>query len=291
MYYAEQASAIATKTMEKIMKLILNWILLLGAIYQLNAQSGQAGLPMDDIVARTTMQEERFLPNPPLREADILWEKRIWRVIDTREKINLPFRYPKQPLFSILTKAVEDGKLTAYSTEDDQFSHPLSLDGVSQLLRSMDTVAIIEPENYHETYQVVENEIDPRDIKRYRLKEVWYFDSRLGKLEVRILGIAPIKEHYDDNGNFKYEAPLFWLYFPECRKVLADYVAFNPWNSRPEMSWTDVFDMRMFSSYIIKDSNVHDRRIEDYLAGTDRLKESERKAQEIFNMEQDAWQE
>jgi gliding motility associated protien GldN len=273
------------------MKLILKLMLLLGAIGPLNAQSSQAGFPMDDIVARTNIQQERFLPNPPLREADILWEKRIWRVIDTREKINLPFRYPKQPLFSILTQAVEAGKLTAYSTEDDQFSFPLSPDGVSQLLRSVDTVAIIEPEIYSETFQIVENEIDPQDIKRYRLKEVWYFDSRLSKLEVRILGIAPLKEYYDDNGNFMYEAPLFWLYFPECRKVLADQLAFNPWNNRPQMSWTDIFDMRMFSSYIIKDANVYDRRLEDYLAGTDRLKASERKAQEIFNMEQDAWQE
>jgi len=107
----------------------------------------------------------------------------------------------------------------------------------------------------------------------------------------KYLSIIEIKEYYDDNGNFKYEAPLFWLYFPECRKVLADYVAFNPWNNRPQMSWTDIFDMRMFSSYIIKDSNVHDRRIQDYLAGTDRLKEAENKAQEIFNLEHDAWQE
>ena len=266
-------------------------MLTIGAIYQLNGQASQAALPMDDIVTRTTMQEERFLPNPPLREADILWEKRIWRVIDTREKINLPFRYPKQPLFNILTQAVEDGKLTAYSTEDDHFSQPLSPDGVSKLLFSVDTVLIYNPEDYTETYQIVKNVIDPQDIKRYRLKEVWYFDSRLSKLEVRILGIAPIKEYYDDNGNFKYEAPLFWLYFPECRKVLADYVAFNPWNDRSQMSWTDIFDMRMFSSYIIKDSNVYDRRIQDYLAGTDRLKEAERKAQEIFNMEHDAWQE
>ena len=273
------------------MRRILKVMLFLGAFCQMNAQSSQATPPMDDIVVRTNMQQERFLPHPPLREADILWEKRVWRVIDTREKINLPFRYPKQPLFTILANAVEAGELQAYSTEDDQFSHPLSSAGVDALLRSIDTVAVWNFDHENEEYQIVENEVDPQEIKRYRLKEVWYFDNRLGKLEVRILGIAPIKEHYDDNGNFKYEAPLFWLYFPECRKILADYVAFNPWNDRPQMSWTDLFDMRMFSSYIIKDSNVHDRRIEDYLAGPDRLKESERKGLEIFNREHDAWQE
>lgn len=246
--------------------------------------------PKDDIVERTTLASERFLPDPPLRESDILWEKRIWRVIDTREKINLPFRYPEQPLFSILTDAIEAKELRAYSTEDDKFSTPLSLEEIDGMLRTIDTVEIIDPEIYSPEYQIVENEIDPRDIKRYRLKEVWYFDSRRGKLEVRILGIAPMKEEYDDNGNFKYEHPLFWIYFPEARYVLSDYKVYNPWNDRGHMSWTDLFDMRQFSSYVIKGSNIHDRRLQDYLAGRDLLLQSERIEEGIFNYEHQMWQ-
>ncbi|MCG8326238.1 MAG: gliding motility protein GldN [Chitinophagales bacterium] len=246
--------------------------------------------PKDDIVERTTLANERFLPDPPLREADILWEKRIWRVIDTREKMNLPFRYPDQPLFSILTSAIEARELQAYSTEDDKFSTPLSIEEISAKLSSIDTVAIYNPDGGSEEYTIVENEIDPRDVKRYRLKEVWYFDSRRGKLEVRILGIAPMKEEYDDNGNFKYEHPLFWIYFPEARYVLSDYKVYNPWNDRGQMSWTDLFDMRQFSSYVIKGSNIHDRRLQDYLAGRDLLLQSERIEGGIFNHESQMWQ-
>jgi len=46
--------------------------------------------PIDDIVEKTIINERRVLPYEPIREADILWEKRIWRVIDVREKINAP---------------------------------------------------------------------------------------------------------------------------------------------------------------------------------------------------------
>ncbi|KAA3635704.1 MAG: gliding motility protein GldN, partial [Bacteroidetes bacterium] len=54
-------------------------------------------------------------------------------------------------------------------------------------------------------------------------------------------------------------------------------------------SWEDLFEMRMFSSYIMKESNVHDRRLSGYLSGRDLLLESRLIEQELFNREQDVW--
>ena len=48
--------------------------------------------------------------------------------------------------------------------------------------------------------------------------------------------------------------------------------------------------MRYFASFIYKESNVYDRKIEDYLTGTDLLMESERIKSDIFNWEHDLWQ-
>ena len=89
--------------MKKVISLA--WLLCLAV--SLFAQLENSPIPADDIVERHTMQENRPLPYPPLRESDILWEKRVWRVIDTREKMNLPFRYPPRPLFAILAEGVE----------------------------------------------------------------------------------------------------------------------------------------------------------------------------------------
>lgn len=254
------------------------------------AQSEHYPAPMDDITSRAAFNSRRLLSYPPVREADILWEKRIWRVIDTREKMNLAFRYPKLPLFDVMRQAVEDGQLTAYSVEDDAFSIPLSSTEIDKMLNKVDTVEVINPEDMTGTFQIVKNTINPEDVKRYRLKEIWFFDSKRGKMEVRILGIAPLIEEYDDNGNFKYERPLFWIYYPEARPMLAQHQAPNPWNDRSPMSWTDVFDMRQFSSYVIKASNLYDRKLEAYTSGRDLLLESERIEQGVFNFEQDAWQ-
>jgi hypothetical protein len=45
----------------------------------------------------------------------------------------------------------------------------------------------------------------------------------------------------------------------------------------------------MFASYIYKENNVYDRRIEDYMQGMDALVEAERIKHDITNMEHDLW--
>jgi len=254
-------------------------------------ESGEAmqEKPVDDIVERRLTYEKRILPYDNVREADIFWEKRIWRVIDTREKMNLPFSYPERPFFTIPVDAAKSGEITVYSTEDDKFSNPFTTEEVKSIGASRDTIYVTDPETYETTMQVVTNELNPEEIKRYRIKEVWFFDLETSTLQVRILGIAPMIDNKDDNGNFRFEQPLFWVYYPEARKVLAHERVFNFYNDASPMSWEDLFEMRFFSSYIWKESNVYNRRIQDYVSGVDILLESDRIKSEIFNFEHDLW--
>jgi gliding motility associated protien GldN len=156
----------------------------------------------------------------------------------------------------------------------------------------MDTSIVYDPVTYEEEVKITRSEINPNDIKRYRVKEIWYFDKETSRMQVRILGIAPIKEYYDeDTGAFKYEAPLFWVYYPESREALSRYTVFNEFNDASVITWYDLFEMRKFSSYIYKKSNVHDVRLVDVYPndGIDRLFESQRIESELFNWEHDLW--
>ncbi len=245
--------------------------------------------PVDDIVDKRITSEKRVLSYDPIREADIFWEKRIWRVVDVREKMNLPFAYPERPFFTILMDAAMSGDVTSYSTEDDKFTTPLTPDEVGTMGATQDTVITFDPETYEEQIQIVRNEINPEDIKRFRLKEIWFFDEESSTMQVRILGIAPLRDITDDAGNFQYEQPMFWIYYPEAREILARERVYNYGNDASPMTWEDLLEMRAFASYIFKESNVYDRRLKTYLTGIDLLLEADKIKQQIFNFEHDLW--
>ena len=119
---------------------------------------------------------------------------------------------------------------------------------------------------------------------------MWYFDSETSSMKVRILGLAPIRDVLDDNGNFKYEEVMFWVYYPNIREELSKHRVFMTGNDASNLTWEDFLEMRFFSSYIYKESNVRDNRLTDYLSGVDLLMEGERIKADIFNWEHDLWQ-
>lgn len=247
--------------------------------------------PMDDITTREVITDKTILPYQPIREADILWERRIWRVVDVREKMNLPFTSPESPLFKIMSDAALAGDLPVYSTEDDKFTKRLSATEIRGLLFRRDTILAYEDlDAMVESVRIVENETNWEDVKRFRIKESWFFDSKTSTLRNRILGIAPIIEERDEEGNFRFERPLFWVYYPGARELLAKHKAItNGDNWSANITWEDLFEKRFFASYITKENNVQDKRLQDMYSGLDLLLESDKIKNELFNREQDVW--
>ena len=130
--------------------------------------------------------------------------------------------------------------------------------------------------------------ITSEEIVQYHLKEDWIFDKERSVMEPRILGIAPVV--YNKEGQqIKGYKRLFWLYFPECRYVFQNYFTWNDHNDARRMSYDDLFLKRKFNSYILKQSNVYDRSIEQYKAGVDALLESEKIKDNLFRIEHDVW--
>jgi len=249
---------------------------------------------IDDIVKRRLVEENRITEYDHVREADIAWERRIWRVIDVREKMNLPLAYPEKPLFDVFREMAENGEIMVFN--DEKFREPLAMADLEAKLNRIDTFVNFNYETYEETIEIAESPINAEDVKRYRVKEIWYFDEEASMMKVRILGISPIRDVYDDEtGEFKYPEPLFWIYYPEARKSLAQHRVFNENNVIATMTWYDLFESRMFSSYIIKSSNVLDLRLTDIFegyetAGIDQLLEGEKIKAELFNFEHDLWE-
>lgn len=246
---------------------------------------------VDDIVMRSDEMENRVLPYEHVREADIAWQKRIWRTLDTREKMNLAFQNVDEPLVKVVQEHLENGDIRGF--KDEKFKEPIAIEDIGGIFSYTDTITYFDEDTYEEKIRIVQNDIDVRDVKRYRLKEIWFFDEEASAMKVRIMGIAPLKDVVADDGTYLGEEALFWVYFPEARQYLSKHRVPNDFNDFAPMSWADLFDSRFFASYITKQSNTLGLRVKDMFSeeqGIDRLLEGEKIKMELFNFEHDLWE-
>jgi gliding motility associated protien GldN len=254
--------------------------------------------PMDGVYDKIHVINRKPIPYTPMREADAYWQKRIWRVVDMREKINHPFYYPTEEIngrksfIQVVLKAIEEGSITAYEGADDEFMIPYTYQQFTASMADTQRQTLQRTEPPYDFYDtIITKKFDPLSIMKFRIKEDWFFDKQRSVMDVRILGICPILDEYEDDGvTLKGTKPLFWIYFPEAREVFAQSEVYNRYNDAARMSYDDLFYKRMFNSYIYKESNVYDRRISEYTRGMDALLESERIKNEIFLKEHDLWE-
>lgn len=255
---------------------------------------------LDGVYEKQLTKEKEYIPYDHIREADVFWSKRIFREIDVNEKMNLCFKYPRQPLIAIIHTSAMEGELTVYDPdiveeglerkEGSDFIKPMAVDDVKGIGARTDTTTQIDPITLEEKTVFVNQKLEWRDIVRFRIKEDWFFDENTSTFQVRILGIAPVREVKSSEGIFIGYSPMYWVYYPDLRPILSKFEIYNPKNDAIRLSWEDLFEARLFTSFITKESNVFDRKVAEYATGgIDALLESDRIKQEMFEFEHDLW--
>ncbi|MDB4581955.1 gliding motility protein GldN [Draconibacterium sp.] len=249
---------------------------------------------------RNDIYQKKPMPLPMVRESDVFWSKKVWRIIDLREKMNQSLYYPEVEsdgrlnLISLLLKGIESGQITPYDPKvGDDFQIPMSFAQVKEYFGAeTKMIEKVDFDTGERTTVKVEGEMRTNSVMQYMIKEEWYFDKQTSTLNVRIIGICPIREFVregDASGEIQREQ-LFWVYYPESRPLLATNLVLNQFNEARQMSFDDLFIKRFFNSYIVQESNVYDRNITSYLGGIEAMLESKRIESKIFDFEQDLWE-
>lgn len=255
----------------------------------------------DNAFDKSSLNARTPLPYEHLRADDALFAEKVWRELDLREKMNKVFMYEaesdngSQMFVNMLLKAVNSGEVTAFS--DERFTTPMTLTEIQQLtLGSADTSAQVDPSDPSKVlrYVVTRASFDPKTVVKVRIKEEWVFDREASRYFCRILGIAPLKSQFFPNGQERPgSTPMFWVYYPDMRPILTKYEVYNPKNmGNSRMTWEELFESRMFSSYIVKSTldNPANRVIRTYIKDPIlALLEGENIKDKLFNYEQDLW--
>jgi len=263
--------------------------------------SVKKSLRNDNAFDKSSVNARTPLPYEHLRVDDALFAEKVWRELDLREKMNKPFSYEaesdngSQMFINMLLRAVNSGEVTAF--EDDRFSTPMTLSSIQQLtVGAADTVAQVDPADPSKVlrYVVTRASFDAKSVVKLRIKEEWVFDREASRYFCRILGIAPLKTQFFPNGQERPgSTPMFWVYYPDMRPILTKYEVYNPKNmGNSRMTWEELFESRMFSSYITKSTldNAANRVIRTYIKDPIlALLEGENIKEKIFNYEQDLW--
>jgi gliding motility associated protien GldN len=214
--------------------------------------------------------------------------------------MNYPLYYPetavdgRESFFSILFKLINEKKVPAfrfdYTTE--RFGKDDLIDFEEEVLKKFEVIYKVKtnPTTKVKTFQIEDSDIPNREVIKYYMKEVWFFDKNSSTFNVKIISICPVL--VTDRGVGTQSFPLCWIPFDNLRPYLVQReVMITDKNNGARMSYDDLFIKRRFASNIYKESNLQNRMILDYNATPEDVKrEQERIQREILNEEQDLWE-
>lgn len=279
-----------------------------------NAQSiidGDDQRNPNDFYQKGIVVGKRAMPYPSVRENDVIWESVIWREIDYNEKFNQFFYFPKNAeqstqgrisLVNLIMRGVRNGEIPVY--EDDDMEKELDLnDAIIQLAGAPYTVEEEIVDEYgNPVYDDETDEIKKRTVTKTRsfdstsavkikLKEKWYIDKQDTRQKVRIVGLSFYYQKENAAGERNYTWS-WWIPMDDMRvrQLLVNANAYDENNDVVERSYDDIFIQRYFDSYVIRESNVYNRSIAEYVADLDAVIESQRIEEKIFDIESDMWE-
>jgi len=245
-----------------------------------------------------------------IHASDIMYKKTVTRALDLRELQNLPLFSQGKQITKLIIEAVNEGVLTPYSTDSLDGGTKLTVEEFKKRIELPSTnVAPVDDgggwdddafgDNTAEDAEPaapVANYFFPQDLYQMEIKEDLIFDKQRSVLYYDIISFT-FKIPADHPDNIKgIEVPIASFSYKELvEKVFPnnpDAVWYNPMNDSEHHNLADAFELRLFSSYIIKVSNPNNEYLTDTYGGDPRtgIMASQWKAFELLEYEHNLWE-
>ena len=137
-------------------------------------------------------------------------------------------------LYDVLLSGIKDGKIKAYSGENDHLSNVLTREDVNNIMMKARGPMAMPLSSVVKSYRVVNHVLELKDKK--------------GQLLNRVVRIALLAADNKSAGGAELK-PLFWIYYPETADYLATFQAPAVPN-KPSMNWFEVFESRSFKGNV-----------------------------------------
>ena len=211
--------------------------------------------PMDGFYRNEMYNNAKAFNYPAIDSRDVRFYKRVWRDIDVNDPKNSLFNTPGATLAETVLEGLRTGKLTAYepsaTNSDSTFSKRIDIRNALSRFQDSTMVDQFDSNGNKTGSKMVLNDFNPASITKFRTKEDIYFDKKRSMFVTRIIGVAPLKAIMAA-GTSVGEAPVFWLYFPQCRDFFATKDISDPDRNLYDTSLDDIFIQRKYTSTIVR---------------------------------------
>lgn len=301
----------------------------LGLIAAVIASSSLAVVAQEGLSQEGAGYNKHSLDSKQIHQSDVMWKKSVVRGVDLREKQNKPLFADGMEFSRLILDAVLEGVITPYASDSLDNGARLTVDEFRTAYVVPGATTVVEEEeetnlddlgddawggwDAEETPtddglgDVASNNLggvdlntaiffEPRDLYQIEINEDVIFDNQRSVLvyDPQSITLYVPADHPDNVRGI--QSPIATFSYRELvEKVFKDNpkaIWFNPYNDSEHRNLEDAFELRLFSSYLIKISNPSDEYLVDTYGGDPRvgIMASQWKAFEMLEYEHNLWE-
>ena len=216
--------------------------------------------------AQVTERMQSLFDEKPSSDANIQWQRIVYRSLDLNKEENMPLYYPEEPgadgmnLFYIIIKHLSDNTLAAYEYLDgrEMFTDEYRVKLDEMFDRFYINYTYSKGSSTKAPKYVVEDaDVPANEVLSYYIIEKYEFDRTKGKVTRKVDAICPVLHREGDFGGDAVKYPMFWVKMSDLRPYISQqYVFTDNDNNLLQTSLDDFFLGNMYKGELYKYKNM-----------------------------------